>query len=129
MVITGRVPLLLALGLVPVVLRPAMGTVWGWLLLVALVTVIDWLLAVRPATLAHPTAPRSGPSGSATTPRRGSLSPTPGREPSGHWSATRGSRRPGPPATGTASGSPPVTPPCSPPACVLAAAATSARSG
>jgi uncharacterized protein (DUF58 family) len=51
MVITGRVPLLLALGLVPVVLRPAMGTVWGWLLLVALVTVIDWLLAVRPATL------------------------------------------------------------------------------
>jgi uncharacterized protein (DUF58 family) len=52
MVITGRVPMLLALGLVPVVLRPAMGTVWGWLLLVALVTVIDWLLAVRPATLA-----------------------------------------------------------------------------
>jgi uncharacterized protein (DUF58 family) len=51
MVITGRVPLLLALGLVPVVLRPAMGTVWGWLLLVALVTVIDWFLAVRPATL------------------------------------------------------------------------------
>ena len=52
MVITGRVPMLLALGLVPVVLRPAMGTVWGWLLLVALVTVTDWLLAVRPATLA-----------------------------------------------------------------------------
>lgn len=51
MVITGRVPLLLALGLVPVVLRPAMGTVWGWLLLVMLVTVVDWLLAVRPATL------------------------------------------------------------------------------
>jgi uncharacterized protein (DUF58 family) len=51
MVITGRIHLLLALGLVPVVLRPAMGTVWGWLLLVALVTVIDWLLAVRPATL------------------------------------------------------------------------------
>lgn len=44
--------MLLALGLVPVVLRPAMGTVWGWLLLVALVTVIDWLLAVRPTTLA-----------------------------------------------------------------------------
>ena len=52
MVITGRVPLLLALGLAPVVLRPALGTVWSWLLLVALVTVIDWLLAVRPSTLA-----------------------------------------------------------------------------
>ncbi|UUZ57838.1 DUF58 domain-containing protein [Nocardioides sp. B-3] len=50
MTITGRVPLLLALGLVPVVLRPAMGTVWGWLLLVALVTVLDWWLAVRPST-------------------------------------------------------------------------------
>jgi len=52
MVITGRVPMLLALGLVPVVLRPAMGTVWSWLLLVALVTVVDWMLAVRPTTLA-----------------------------------------------------------------------------
>ena len=35
----------------PVVLRPAMGTVWMWLLLVALVTVADWLLAPRPAAL------------------------------------------------------------------------------
>lgn len=51
MTITGRVPLLLALGLVPVVLRPAMGTVWGWLLLVVLVTLVDWWLAIRPATL------------------------------------------------------------------------------
>lgn len=51
MVITGRVPLLLTLGLVPVLLRPAMGTVWGWLLLVTLVTLIDWWLAVRPTSL------------------------------------------------------------------------------
>lgn len=51
MVITGRVPLLLALGLVPVVLRPAMGTVWGWLLLIALVTLVDRWLAVQPTTL------------------------------------------------------------------------------
>lgn len=51
MVITGRVPLLLVLGLVPVVLRPAMSTVWGWLLLVALVTWLDRWLAVRPTTL------------------------------------------------------------------------------
>jgi uncharacterized protein (DUF58 family) len=51
MTITGRVPLLLLLGLVPVVLRPALGTVWLWLLLVALVTLVDWWLAVRPASL------------------------------------------------------------------------------
>ena len=51
MVITGRVPLLLLLGLVPVVLRPAMSTVWMWCLLVALVTVMDWLVAVRPNSL------------------------------------------------------------------------------
>lgn len=51
MVITGRVPLLLLLGLVPVVLRPAMSTVWLWFVLVAVTVVIDWLLAVRPQTL------------------------------------------------------------------------------
>ncbi len=51
MVITGRVPLLLALGLLPVVLRPALGTVWGWLLLVAVATLVDWLVATRPTSL------------------------------------------------------------------------------
>ena len=51
MTITGRVPLLLLAGLVPVVLRPAASTVWMWLLLVGLVTAADWLLAPRPATL------------------------------------------------------------------------------
>jgi uncharacterized protein (DUF58 family) len=51
MTITGRVPLLLLLGLVPVVLRPAMGTVWMWLLLVALVVLADWLAAARPGSL------------------------------------------------------------------------------
>ncbi|HXH76869.1 DUF58 domain-containing protein [Nocardioides sp.] len=51
MVITGRVPLLLLLGLVPVVLRPAMSTVWLWFLLVAVATVVDWLLAVKPQSL------------------------------------------------------------------------------
>lgn len=51
MTITSRVPLLLLLGVLPVVLRPAMGTVWTWLLLVAAVTTLDWLLAPRPATL------------------------------------------------------------------------------
>ena len=35
MAITGRVPLLLLLGLVAVVLRPSVGTVWLWVLVVA----------------------------------------------------------------------------------------------
>ena len=34
MAISGRVPLLVLLGLVPVVLRPSFGTMWLWLLLV-----------------------------------------------------------------------------------------------
>ncbi|QCW51728.1 DUF58 domain-containing protein [Nocardioides dongxiaopingii] len=51
MAITGRVPLLLLLGVVPVVLRPAGSTVWLWLLLVALLGLADWLLAPRPAVL------------------------------------------------------------------------------
>ncbi|WP_340537053.1 DUF58 domain-containing protein [Nocardioides sp. GXZ039] len=52
MAITGRVPLLLIVGLVPVVLRPAVSTVWLWVLLVAVLCLIDWLLAPRPASLA-----------------------------------------------------------------------------
>ncbi|WP_109508413.1 DUF58 domain-containing protein [Nocardioides speluncae] len=51
MVITGRVPLLLLLGLVPVVLRPSGGTVWMWLGVVAFVVLLDWLLASKPASL------------------------------------------------------------------------------
>jgi uncharacterized protein (DUF58 family) len=51
MVITGRVPLLLLLGLLPVVARPAIGTVWLWLLVVAVLVVADLLLAPRPASL------------------------------------------------------------------------------
>jgi uncharacterized protein (DUF58 family) len=51
MVLRGRTPLLLLLGLVPVVLRPQMGTVWLWLLAVALLVLVDWLLAPPPAAL------------------------------------------------------------------------------
>ena len=51
MTITGRAPLLLLVGLVPVVLRPTMGTVWMWFLLVCAVVVLDWLLAPRPDRL------------------------------------------------------------------------------
>ena len=52
MAITGRVPLLLLLGLVPVVLRPGMGTVWLWLLAVLLLVLADWVLAPSPRALA-----------------------------------------------------------------------------
>src|SRR5690606_15039966 len=51
MALTGRVPLLVLLGLVPVVLRPSDGTVWLWLLAVLLLVAVDWLLAPRPAGL------------------------------------------------------------------------------
>ena len=45
MAITGRVPLLMLLGLLAVVLRPSGGTVWLWLLLVALLVLADIALA------------------------------------------------------------------------------------
>ncbi len=48
MSITGRVPLLLLLGLVAVVLRPTLGTMWLWVLVVVLVTGLDVLLAPSP---------------------------------------------------------------------------------
>ncbi len=51
MVITGRVPLLLLLGLLPVVARPSPSTVWLWLVVVSLVVAADLLLAPGPATL------------------------------------------------------------------------------
>lgn len=52
MAISGRVPLLVLLGLVAVVLRPSVGTVWLWLAVVALVVVVDLALTPSPATLA-----------------------------------------------------------------------------
>ncbi len=51
MAITGRVPLLLLLGVVAVVLRPTMGTVWLWTLAVALLVALDVLLAPSPRVL------------------------------------------------------------------------------
>src|SRR3954453_19397624 len=51
MVITGRVPLLLLLGLVPVVLRPEASTVRLWLLVVAALVVAALLLAPRSRSL------------------------------------------------------------------------------
>jgi uncharacterized protein (DUF58 family) len=52
MVITGRVPLLLLLGLLPVVARPSAGTVWLWLLVVSVLVGADVVLAPRSASLA-----------------------------------------------------------------------------
>lgn len=51
MALTARVPLLLLLGLVPVVLRPTPGTAWLWVLVVALLVALDLLLAAPPASL------------------------------------------------------------------------------
>lgn len=51
MVISGRVPLLLFLGMIPVVLIPALSTVGLWFLVVLLMCLVDWLLAPRPASL------------------------------------------------------------------------------
>jgi len=45
MSLSGRVPLLLALGFVPVVMRPALSTVWLWVLVVLLACLVDYLLA------------------------------------------------------------------------------------
>ena len=52
MVVTGRIPLLLLLGLVPVALRPEASTVRLWLLVVAVLAVADVLLAPSVKSLA-----------------------------------------------------------------------------
>ncbi|MCX6402239.1 MAG: DUF58 domain-containing protein [Propionibacteriales bacterium] len=51
MVISGRVPLLLLMGLAAVVLRPASGTVVLWLFGVAILVGIDLLLTPKPAAV------------------------------------------------------------------------------
>ncbi|KRC47902.1 hypothetical protein ASE24_08305 [Nocardioides sp. Root224] len=51
MSISGRVPLLLLLGVGAVLLRPEMSTVWLWVLAVLLLVGADLLLAPSPATL------------------------------------------------------------------------------
>lgn len=51
MAVSGRVPLLLLLGVVPLVLRPSLGTVWMWVAVVVTLVVADWALAPRPAAL------------------------------------------------------------------------------
>ena len=127
MAISGRVPLLVLLGLVPVVLRPSFGTMWLWLLVVALAVALDVLLAPRPAAL-EIAAGRSRPCGSATRPRRPWWWSTP-RAPVTGCSATPGSRRPARTTTGSRSGSPPATGCCCTRRCSPYAAATCAPHG
>ncbi len=50
-VLTGRVPLLVLLGLGPVLLRPAGGTVWLWALVVVVLVGLDLALAPSPRRL------------------------------------------------------------------------------
>lgn len=57
MAISGRVPLLLLLGIFAVVLRPAASTVWLWLLVVLMLSLVDWLLAPRPTALSFTRGP------------------------------------------------------------------------
>lgn len=57
MAISGRVPLLLLLGLVPVVLRPTGSTVALWCLVVVVACVADWLVAARPSALSFAREP------------------------------------------------------------------------
>ena len=70
MVISGRVPLLLLLGVVAVVLRPSGGTVALWLLAVALLVGADLLLAPVDRRRSACTGGRRARCGSATPPSR-----------------------------------------------------------
>ena len=68
MAITWRVPVLVLLGIGPVVLRPEAGTVWLWLLLVVLLVTLDVVLAPSPTTLSVVRRPvRRTRQGEATT--------------------------------------------------------------
>ena len=57
MAISGRVPLLLLLGVVAVVLRPEPGTAWLWFLAVAVLVGLDVALAPSPSVLGLERAP------------------------------------------------------------------------
>jgi len=48
---TRRVPLLVLLGVVAVLLRPAASTAWLWLLAVVLLVTLDWAIAAKPQQL------------------------------------------------------------------------------
>ena len=67
MVLSGRVVALLLAGLLPVVLRPGLGTTWLWVLVVALAVLTDWALAPAPSLVALSRTPSTvTPSSSAS---------------------------------------------------------------
>jgi uncharacterized protein (DUF58 family) len=49
--LTGRVPLLLLAGVLALAVRPSLGTAWWWVLAVVVLTLLDVVLAPRPAAL------------------------------------------------------------------------------
>ncbi len=102
MAITWRVPVLLALGLVPVLLRPQGSTVVLWLLVVLVLAGLDVRLAPRPRCSTS-YADRWGRPvrASPSTPRW--TCATPGAARCAGRCATPGSPPPAPPATGTGS--------------------------
>ena len=110
MAISGRVPLLLVLGLVPVVLRPVMSTMWLWLLARAALRRSPTGCSPRRRPRCRSSAARSARCGWATPPTtlrgRDQRLAAPGARAA---CATPGSRRRAPPATGTGCGSPPAT--------------------
>ena len=60
MALSGRVVALLLAGLLPVVLRPSLGTTWLWVLVVALAVLLDWALAPSPSVLELDRTPSPG---------------------------------------------------------------------
>ena len=128
MVISGRVPLLLLLGLRAGRAAPGHGTVWLWLLVVAVLAGWSTCCSPRARVADRRPATRSARSGSATPPSPCWSSTNPAAAGSARSCATPGSPRPARPATGT--GSPSRRGPgasCAP-RCARAAAATCRRS-
>ena len=51
MTLTGRVPLLLVLGVLALFVRPAGSTALWWVVAVLVLVVLDWLVAASPSSL------------------------------------------------------------------------------
>ena len=101
MAITWRVPVLVLLGIGPVVLRPEAGTVWLWLLLVVVLVTLDVVLAPR-----RPPSPSYDARCSALVRATPRPPPSRSRPAAAGWAgccATPGSPPRGRPTTGTAS--------------------------
>ena len=122
MAITWRVPVLVLLGIGPVVLRPEAGTVWLWLLLVVVLVTLDVVIAPSPTTLSVVRRPvQRTRQGDATTT---TLEVTAGGRRIGECCAMPGNPLPGRPTTGTASTWPRERASRSPPGCTRSGGVT-----